>query len=55
MAPMRWKDGVHADKADLRDWIVSEDFWTSRVLPFMQHGLKPAANALRRFVQRKKV
>lgn len=55
MAPMRWKDGVRADKADLRDWIVSEDFWTSRVLPFVQHGLKPAANALRRFVQRKKV
>ena len=54
MAPLRWKEGVHSDRAVPEDWLASKSVWTDRCLPFAQRMLKPAANALRRFMQKKR-
>ena len=54
MAPIRWKNGVHAKLAKASDWIVPANVWTDRIIPSAQHLALPVAKTMRRFVQRKK-
>ncbi len=55
MVPIRWKNGVDANSAAIEDWIVRADVWSECFAPAVQRLMKPAADALRSFIQRKKI